>query len=88
MAEMADRREWSLGAVGLALLSGGLAGAVAALLLAPQTGRELRDQLRGYTRRAEKNIHELADKAIHVIDHAADKGRDFIEDKQAARTAM
>jgi len=83
---MADRREWSLGVVGLALLSGGLAGAVVGLLLAPQSGRELRSQLRGYVRRAEKNIHEVADKATQVFDHAADKGRDFIKDKHAFLT--
>ena len=47
---MADNRGCSLGAVGLAFVTGGLAGAAVALLLAPQSGRESREQLRGYAR--------------------------------------
>ncbi|MBH0191961.1 MAG: hypothetical protein HP492_09440 [Nitrospira sp.] len=80
---MADNRGCSLGAVGLAFVTGGLLGAVAALLLAPQSGRQAQEQLRGYARRAEESVHELADKAGEVVDRALDKGRDFITDKQA-----
>jgi gas vesicle protein len=83
---MADNRGWSMGAVGLAFLSGGLVGAAMALLLAPQSGRESREQLRGYARRAEENVHKLADKAAQVLDQAVDKGREFIKDKQAVLT--
>ena len=60
---MADDRGCSLGAVGLAFVTGGLAGAAVALLLAPQSGRESREQVRGYARRAEEQVHELADTA-------------------------
>ncbi len=80
---MADDRGCPLGAVGWALVSGGLLGAAMALLLAPQSGRETREQLGGYARRAEKNIHELADNAIRILDQAVDKGHEFIKDKQA-----
>jgi gas vesicle protein len=62
-----------------------------ALLLAPQSGRESREQVRGYARRAEEHVHELADKATQVLDQAVDKGREFIKDKQAVeagRAAM
>ena len=45
---MGNDRGCSLGAVGLAFLDGGLVGAAVALLLAPQAGRESREQLRGY----------------------------------------
>ncbi len=93
---MADNRGCSLGAAGLAFVTGGLLGAVAALLLAPQSGRQSREQLRGYARRAEEGVHELADKASEVVDQALNKGREFIEAKQAVlseaveagRTAM
>jgi gas vesicle protein len=64
---MADDRGCSLGAAGLAAVIGGLAGAAVALLLAPQSGRESREQLRGFARRAEENVHELADKATRVL---------------------
>jgi len=93
---MADNRGCSLGAAGLAFVTGGLLGAAVALLLAPQSGRESQKQLRGYARRAEEGIHELADKAGEVVDHTLEKGREFIKDKQtvlteaveAGRTAM
>jgi gas vesicle protein len=80
---MADNRGCSLGTAGLAFVTGGLLGAVAALLLAPQSGRKTQEQLRGYARRAEEGVHELADKASEVVDQALDKGREFIEAKQA-----
>jgi len=93
---MTDDRKCSLGAVGLAFMTGGLLGAAVALLLAPQSGRKSREQLRGYARRVEENVHELAEKATQVLDQAVDKGREFIKDKQAVlneaveagRTAM
>jgi gas vesicle protein len=77
-------------------MTGGLAGAAVALLLAPQSGRESREQVRGYARRAEEYAHELADTATQVMDQAVDKGCEFIKDKQsvvteaveAGRTAM
>ena len=78
---MSDYRGCSVGAVGLAFLSGGLVGAAVALLLAPQSGRESREQLRGYARRAEENIRELTDTATQVLDQAVNKGREFIKDK-------
>ena len=83
---MADNRGCSLGAVGLAFVTGGLAGAAVVLLLAPQSGRESREQVRGYGRRAEEYAHELADTATQVMDQAVDKGREFIKDKQAVLT--
>lgn len=83
---MADDRGWSPGAMGLAVVIGGLVGAAMALLLAPQSGRESREQLRGYARRAEENIHELAETATQVLDQTVDKGRDFIKDKKAVLT--
>jgi gas vesicle protein len=64
-------------------VTGGLLGAAAALLLAPQSGRKTQEQLRGYAQRAEEGVHELADSAAEVVDRALDKGRGFIKDKQA-----
>jgi gas vesicle protein len=93
---MAENRGCSLGAAGLAFVTGGLLGAAAALLLAPQSGRKSREQLRGYARRTEQSVRKVADKAGEVVDEALDKGREFIKDKQtvlnepveAGRTAM
>lgn len=83
---MADNRGCSIGVAGLAFVTGGLLGAAAALLLAPQSGRESQRQLRGYARRAEEGVHELADQASAGVDQALDKGRDFINDTRTILT--
>lgn len=83
---MADDRGCSLRVAGMAAVIGGVVGAAVALLLAPQSGRESRDQLRGYARRAEEDIHEFAEKATEALGQAADKGRELIKDKQAVLT--
>ena len=93
---MGNDRVCSLGAVGLAFVGGGLVGAAMALLLAPQSGRGSREQVRWYGQRAEAQAHELADKATDVMDQAVEKGREFVQEKkmvlaeavEAGRTAM
>ncbi len=83
---MAANSGRSLGVAGLAFVTGGVLGAAAALLLAPQSGRESQRQLRGYARRAETGVYELADKANEGMDQAFEKGRDFINDTRAVLT--
>ena len=83
---MGNDRVCSLGAVGLAFVIGGLAGAAVALLLAPQSGRQSREQVRGYGQRTEEQVHELADTTAQAVDQAVDKGREFIKDKQTVVT--
>ena len=83
---MGNDRGCSLGAVGLAFVTGGLAGAAMALLLTPQSGRESRKQVRGYGQRAEEQAHELADKATDVMDQAVDKGHEFVQEKKMVVT--
>ncbi len=78
---MADERESS--AVLLAFLSGAALGAVAALLLAPQTGRESRDQLRGCARRADDNFRDLAGRAGAVFEGVVDQGKEFVDTKKS-----
>ena len=77
--------------VGLAFVSGGLVGAAVALLLAPQSGRESREQLRGVcaaSRREypEENIHKLAEKATEGLEQAVEKGHKFVQEKKSAPT--
>ena len=79
---MADERGTSA-AVFLAFLSGTAMGAVAALLLAPQAGSESRDRLRGYARRAEHDLRDLAGRAGEVFEEVVDQGKEFVETKQS-----
>jgi gas vesicle protein len=80
---MADERGSSAAGVLLAFFSGAALGAVAALLLAPQSGRESREQLRRYARRAEGNLRDLAGRAGEAIEEAVDQGKEFVEAKKS-----
>lgn len=85
---MADERG-STAAVLLAFLGGAALGAVAGLLLAPQSGRESREQLRGYARRAEGSLRDLAGQAGEVVEEVIDQGKEFVETKKSVlREAM
>ena len=79
---MADDRGSSAAAVVLVFLSGAALGAVAALLLAPQTGRESREQLRGYARRAEGDLRDLAGRAGEVLEEVVGDGKEFVDSKK------
>ena len=81
-----DLRGPSAGSVLLAFLAGATAGAVAALLLAPQSGRDSREQLRSYARRTEEGIRDLADRAGELWEDAVDKGKEFVEEKKTILT--
>jgi len=76
-----DERGFSPGTVILAFLSGALLGAAGALLLAPQSGRETREQLRGYARKTEENMRDLAGKANEAYEEALEKGREFVQEQ-------
>jgi gas vesicle protein len=75
---------YSTGAVAFAFLAGAITGAVTgaivgastALLLAPQTGAETRDMLKGYAKKAEETVLEKAKEA-----------REFIGDKKGVLSA-
>jgi gas vesicle protein len=59
-----------------AFLAGALIGAGIALLLAPQTGSELRGMLRSYASRARD---EAYDKGREVWDTAVERGKEYLE---------
>ena len=80
---MSENQRVSLGMVGLLFVSGAVLGAGVALLLAPQSGRESRDHLRRYARRAEDQVHKLAGEATEVLDKAVDQGRTFIQETRS-----
>jgi len=86
---MADDRGSSSAGVLLAFLSGAALGAVAALLLTPQTGHESREQLRGYARRAEGDLRDLAGRAGEVVEEFVDSKKTVLREAfDAGREAM
>ena len=76
----------SVGTVFLAMVTGAMAGAVAALLLAPQTGEQSREQLRSYARRAEEGIREVGEKAGKEFERVVQKGRHLYEENKSVLT--
>ena len=80
---MADNQGSSSAGVLLAFLSGAAIGVVAALLLTPQTGRESREQLRGYARRAEGNLRDLAGQAGEAFEEVVGEGKEFVDAKKS-----
>ena len=80
---MADDRGSSPAGVLLAFLGGAATGAVAALLLAPQAGRESREQLRGYAHRAEGNLRDLAGRAGETFEEVVGEGKEFVDSKKS-----
>ena len=79
---MADNQGPSSAAVLLGFLSGAALGAVTAILLAPRTGKESSEMLRGYARRAEDGLRDLVGEAGERVGGAVEEGRDFIESKK------
>lgn len=75
---MADDRG-SSAAVVLAFLTGTALGALAALVLAPESGSDSREQLRRYARRAENNLRDLAGRAGEVYEEVVGQGREFVD---------
>jgi len=86
MADSDNQSGLSVGAVLVAFLSGAAIGALAALLFAPRSGKESREQLRDYARRAEDQLRELAGKATETWSTAVEKGRQFFEEQKAVVT--
>jgi gas vesicle protein len=78
-----EDRDNASGLMIVAFLSGALLGAAVAVLLAPQTGRESRERLRKYARRAGEDLGTIADEAAEAWGTAVEKGREFLQEKSA-----
>jgi gas vesicle protein len=70
-------------ALALAFLGGAIAGAVAGILLAPQSGEETRRALKGYARKAEEEVIERAKEAREALDEVIERGKHFVAEKKA-----
>ena len=70
-------------AVVLAFLGGAIAGVVAGLLLAPKSGEETRQALKGYARRTEEEVLEKAKEARVALDETIERGKHFMAEKTA-----
>jgi gas vesicle protein len=77
-----DSSNWS------AFMAGALIGAGVALLLAPQSGTELRSTLRDYASKAKDELDEATEQGRAMWDSAVERGQDYVEGgKQTLRKA-
>lgn len=79
---MADENESSSATVVLAFLTGAAIGAIAALVLAPQSGEATQRQVRGFAKKAGKGLRNATGKAEGVWGDVIEQGREFLKDKQ------
>lgn len=68
----------------LAFVGGAVAGVVAGLLLAPQSGQDTRRALKGHAGRAEEEVIEKAKEARAALDETIERGKLFLAEKKAA----
>ncbi len=67
------------GAVGLAFLQGAVIGAIGALLFAPRSGREFREQISGYAQRTGEKARAAASNGQEALQHGVEEGRNLAE---------
>jgi gas vesicle protein len=79
MGNFEGDRGLSAGSVLLAFVAGAAVGAAAALLLAPQSGSESREQIRRYARRTQDSLRDLAGKAGETVDTALQRSRETVD---------
>ena len=66
-----------------AFLGGAVAGAVAGILFAPQSGEETRRELKGYARKTEEELIEKAKEARAALDDVIERGKHLVTEKRA-----
>ncbi|HIJ95573.1 MAG TPA: YtxH domain-containing protein [Desulfuromonadales bacterium] len=80
---MSDKCEISAGAVLVSFVAGAAMGAGLALLYAPKSGREMREDIADLTEDAVDRIKEYAKDAQDKIKTAVEEGKDVFEDKKS-----
>ena len=79
---MADEKDTSSATVVLALLSGAAIGALAALLLAPQSGEQTQRKIRGLAKKAGKGLRDVSVQAEDAWEDVIEQGREILQDSQ------
>jgi len=77
---------YSTGSLFLAFLLGGLAGAGAALLLAPKSGNETRQRIRELAEEVRGKTEDYVDQAKGKVSSTIEKGKGYIQEKKSIVT--
>ena len=84
---MSDDRGASASTVFLSFLAGAAMGAGLALLVAPKTGRELREKIADLTDDAVNKIKDYASEAQSKITSTIEDGKEIIKEKKSIITS-
>jgi gas vesicle protein len=71
----------------VAFISGAVLGAVAAVLLAPQSGETTRRAITGYARRTEEEVLEKANEIRSQMNETIEEGKRFLTDTKNTITS-
>jgi gas vesicle protein len=71
------------GSIILSFFIGGLVGAGVALLLAPRSGRETRERIRGLADEVKEKAGEVAEQVKERATTALEKGKEVLEEKKS-----
>ncbi|HET6515173.1 MAG TPA: YtxH domain-containing protein [Thermodesulfovibrionales bacterium] len=77
---------YSAGSVLLSFLLGGMVGAGVALLLAPKSGKETREQIKELAEDVRGKTGEYVEQVKGKMTASLDKGKDFFEEKKSIIT--
>jgi gas vesicle protein len=77
---------YSAGSLFLAFLLGGLAGAGAALLLAPKSGNETRQRIREMAGEVKAKTEDYVEQAKGRVNSTIEKGKGYIQEKKSIVT--
>jgi gas vesicle protein len=77
---MADEQRVSTVTVVVAFLAGAALGAIAALLLAPQSGEETRRRLRSAAKEASERVRQVAERAEGAWKVVAEEGQALLKE--------
>lgn len=66
---------------GLVLVAGIILGTGLGLLMAPQTGRRTRRQIKNYIHDTSDRVNDMADETKDRMSEFMDKGKRFVEDR-------
>lgn len=78
-----DEDGYTAGSVLLSFLLGGLVGAGVALLFAPKSGKETREQIRELADEVKGKAEYYAEEVKGKVSSTFDKGKDFFQEKKS-----
>lgn len=76
------------GKFGSGLLFGIVIGAIAGLLLAPQTGEETRKKVQNTIEDLQEQLNRLAERVKKETNSIIEKGKNYIDDKNDQKSVM